>query len=88
MRQRRTAVLVLGMGALLTGLLALQFGWVRALVDARSDLFDEQARTALVEVQAVLGLSTAEFPPPPVSGWSPSSGPQADSIAEVRGMEP
>lgn len=84
MRQRRTAVLVLGMGALLTGLLALQFGWVRALVDARSDLFDEQARTALVEVQTVLGLSTAEFPPPPVSGWSPSSGPQADSIAEVR----
>ncbi len=84
MRQRRTAVLVLGMGALLTGLLALQFGWVRALVDARSDLFDEQARTALVEVQTVLGLSTAEFPPPPMSGWSPSSGPQADSIAEVR----
>ena len=84
MRQRRTAVLVLGMGALLTGLLALQFGWVRALVEARSDLFDEQARTALVEVQTVLALSTAEFPPPPVAGWSPSSGPQADSIAEVR----
>ncbi len=72
------------MGALLTGLLALQFGWVRALIEARSDLFDEQARTALVEVQSVLALSTAEFPPPPVTGLAPASGPQADSLAEVR----
>ena len=43
MKQRRTNVLVLGMGMLLLGLLAMQFGWVRALVGARSDLFDEQA---------------------------------------------
>ena len=41
MKQRRTNVLVLGMGMLLLGLLAMQFGWVRALVGARSDLFDE-----------------------------------------------
>jgi len=31
MRSRRTAVLVLGMGALLSGLLTLQFGWVRGV---------------------------------------------------------
>ena len=49
MQQRRTTILVAGMGGLLVGLLALQFSWMRALVEARSDLFDEQARTALVE---------------------------------------
>ncbi|MBL6644921.1 MAG: HAMP domain-containing histidine kinase [Flavobacteriales bacterium] len=86
MKLRRTNVLVLGMGTLLLGLLALQFGWVRALVEARSDLFDEQARTALVEVQSVLALSTVAFPPPPVSSWSPSSGAAADSLAEVRAV--
>ena len=63
------------MGTLLSGLLALQFGWVRALVEARGDLFDEQVRTALVEVQSVLELSTTEFPPPPSPGLSPTSGP-------------
>ena len=85
MRRRRTAVLVLGMGALLSGLLTLQFGWVRALVEARSDLFDEQARTALVEVQSILALSTADFPPPPPpAGLAPVSGPAADSLVAVR----
>lgn len=84
MKPRRTTILVLGMGALLSGLLALQFGWVRALVEARGDLFDEQARTALVEVQSVLALSTAEFPPPPVAGFAPAVGAAADSLAMVR----
>ena len=84
MRSRRTNVLVLGMGMLLFGLLAMQFGWVRALVGARSDLFDEQARTALVEAQSVLSQMPFGFPPPPVSGWSPSSGAAADSLAELR----
>ena len=84
MQKRRTTILVLGMGALLVGLLALQFSWVRALVDARSDLFDEQVRTALVEVQSVLALSDAEFPPPTRGGLSASSGALADSLAEVR----
>jgi two-component system phosphate regulon sensor histidine kinase PhoR len=73
------------MGALLSGLLGLQFGWVKALVEARSDLFDEQARTALVEVQSVLSHSRATFPPPsPVSGLAPVSGPAADSLATLR----
>lgn len=84
MGQRRTPVLVLGMGILMFGLLALQFGWVRALVEARGDLFDEQVRAALVEVQSVLVLSGAQFPPPPSGGWSPASGTAADSIAAVR----
>ena len=87
MKQRRTNVLVLGMGMLLLGLLAMQFGWVRALIDARSDLFDEQARTALVEVQSVLSRMPIGFPPPPSSGWSPSSGAAADSLAEIRAEE-
>ena len=43
MQQRRTTILVVGMGGLLVGLLALQFSWIRALVEARSALFDEQA---------------------------------------------
>lgn len=72
---------------LLLGLLAMQFGWVRALVGARSDLFDEQARTALVEVQDVLSRMPIGFPPPPVSGWSPSTGAAADSLAEIRAQE-
>lgn len=84
MRPRRTTVLLTGMGFLLVGLLTLQFGWVRALVDARGHLFDEQARTALVEVQSVLSLSPVRFPPPPMPGWSPSSGPAADSLSSVR----
>lgn len=84
MQQRRTTILVAGMGALLVGLLALQFSWVRALVEARSDLFDEQARTALVEVQSVLSLSPVEFPLPPSPGLAPTSGPRADSLAEAR----
>ena len=84
MRPSRTTILVLGMGTLLSGLLALQFGWVRALVEARGDLFDEQVRTALVEVQSVLELSTTEFPPPPSPGLSPTGGPVADSLAAVR----
>lgn len=87
MKQRRTNVLVLGMGMLLFGLLAMQFGWVRALVGARSDLFDEQARTALVRVQSVLSLMPVGFPPAPVSGWSPTAGAAADSLAEVRAEE-
>lgn len=84
MQQRRTTVLVAGMGGLLIGLLALQFIWIRALVDARSTLFDDQARTALVEVQSILSLSTIVFPRPPSPGLSPASGPMADSLAEVR----
>ena len=84
MRQRRTNVLVLGMGMLLFGLLAMQFGWVRSLIGARSDLFDEQARTALVKVQSVLSLMPVGFPPPPTTGWSPSTGAAADSLAEIR----
>jgi two-component system phosphate regulon sensor histidine kinase PhoR len=73
------------MGALLSGLMALQYGWVQALVEARSDLFDEQARTALVEVQSVLTLSEADFPPPPSApGLAPVSGPAADSLAVLR----
>jgi len=84
MQQRRTTVLVAGMGGLLIGLLALQFIWIRALVDARSTLFDDQARTALVEVQSILSLSTTVFPHPPSPGLSPASGPMADSLAEVR----
>ena len=72
------------MGGLLIGLLALQFIWIRALVDARSTLFDDQARTALVEVQSILNLSTIVFPSPPSPGLSPASGPMADSLAEVR----
>ncbi len=84
MQQRRTTVLVAGMGGLLIGLLALQFIWIRALVEARSTLFDDQARTALVEVQSILSLSTVVFPRPPSPGLSPVSGPMADSIADVR----
>jgi len=84
MQQRRTTILVVGMGGLLVGLLALQFSWIRALVEARSALFDEQARTALVEVQSVLALSPASFPAPPSPGLAPSSGPRADSLAVVR----
>ena len=84
MQQRRTTILVAGMGGLLVGLLALQFSWMRALVEARSDLFDEQARTALVEVQSVLSLSPVEFPLPPSPGLAPASGPRADSLAEAR----
>ncbi|MBK12424.1 MAG: hypothetical protein CL849_02715 [Crocinitomicaceae bacterium] len=84
MQQRRTTVLVAGMGGLLIGLLALQFIWIRALVDARSTLFDDQARTALVEVQSILNLSAIVFPHPPSSGLSPASGPMADSLAEAR----
>lgn len=84
MQQRRTTILVAGMGGLLMGLLALQFSWMRALVEARSDLFDEQARTALVEVQSVLSLSPVEFPLPPSPGLAPTSGPRADSLAEAR----
>jgi two-component system phosphate regulon sensor histidine kinase PhoR len=84
MKQRRTNVLVLGMGMLLFGLLAMQFGWVRALIGARSDLFDEQARTALVKVQSVLSLMPVGFPPPPTTGWSPATGAAADSLAEIR----
>ena len=76
--------MVVGMGGLLVGLLALQFSWIRALVEARSALFDEQARTALVEVQSVLALSPASFPAPPSPGLAPSSGPMADSLAVVR----
>ena len=83
MQQRRTTVLVAGMGGLLIGLLALQFIWIRALVDARSTLFDDQARTALVEVQSILSLSAIVFPRPPSPGLSPASGPMADSLAEV-----
>ena len=84
MRQRRTIVLVLGMGSLLMGLLALQFSWIRALVDARTTLFDEQARTALVEVQSILDLSGAVFPPIPTGGLAPATGPAADSLAARR----
>lgn len=84
MQQRRTTVLVAGMGGLLIGLLALQFIWIRALVDARSTLFDDQARTALVEVQSILNLSAIVFPHPPSSGLSLASGPMADSLAEAR----
>lgn len=72
------------MGSLLMGLLALQFGWMRALVEARSALFDEQARTALVEVQSILALANATFPPPPEAGFAPTSGPAADSLAVLR----
>ena len=72
------------MGSLLMGLLALQFGWMRALVEARSALFDEQARTALVEVQSILALANATFPPPPEAGFAPTSGPAADSLAILR----
>ena len=72
------------MGGLLIGLLALQFIWIRALVDARSTLFDDQARTALVEVQSILNLSAIVFPHPPSSGLSLASGPMADSLAEAR----
>ena len=72
------------MGMLLFGLLAMQFGWVRSLIGARSDLFDEQARTALVKVQSVLSLMPVGFPPPPTTGWSPSTGAAADSLAEIR----
>jgi len=86
MQQRRTTILVAGMGGLLMGLLALQFSWMRALVEARSDLFDEQARTALVEVQSVLSLSPVEFPLPPSPGLAPASGPRADSLAEARAL--
>ena len=84
MQQRRTTILVVGMGGLLVGLLALQFSWIRALVEARSALFDEQARTALVEVQSVLALSPASFPAPPSPGLASSSGRMADSLAVVR----
>ena len=84
MQQRRTTILVIGMGGLLVGLLALQFSWVRALVEARSALFDEQARTALVEVQSVLALNPASFPMPLSPGMAPASGPMADSLAGVR----
>jgi len=84
MQRQRTTVLVMGMGGLLVGLLALQFSWIRALVDARSTLFDEQARTALVEVQSILSLSPASFPPPSSPGLSPASGPMADSLVEAR----
>lgn len=87
MKQRRTNVLVLGMGMLLFGLLAMQFGWVRALIGARSDLFDEQARTALVRVQSAVSLMPVGFPPPPVSRWAPSPGAASDSLAEIRAEE-
>ena len=66
------------------GLLGLQFGWLRALVEARSDLFDDQVTSALVEVQSILELSNETFPPPPSSGLGPASGPVADSLASVR----
>jgi two-component system phosphate regulon sensor histidine kinase PhoR len=62
----------------------MQFGWVRALIGARSDLFDEQARPALVKVQSVLSLMPVGFPPPPTTGWSPATGAAADSLAEIR----
>ncbi|MAC17583.1 MAG: hypothetical protein CMC97_04730 [Flavobacteriales bacterium] len=84
MRQRRTAILILGMGSLLMGLLALQFSWIRALVDSRSTLFDEQARTALVEVQSMLDLSGVAFPPIPTDGLAPMVGPGADSLSALR----
>lgn len=72
------------MGSLLMGLLALQFSWIRALVDARSTLFDEQARTALVEVQSMLDLSGVDFPPIPADGLAPMVGPGADSLSALR----
>ena len=84
MQQRRTTVLVAGMGVLLFGLLALQFIWVRALVEARSKLFDDQTRTALIEAKSALSLSNVVFPSPLHSGLSPASGPMADSLVEVR----
>lgn len=84
MKQRRTLFLVVGMGGLLVGLLTMQFSWVRALVEARSSLFDEQARTALLEVQSVLTITGASFPSALSPGISPVSGPRADSLAEVR----
>ena len=84
MKQRRTFILVLGMGGLLLGLMTMQFSWVRALVKARSTLFDEQVRTALVEVQSVLTLSGARFPASAKSGLAPSSGLRADSLSQVR----
>ena len=79
MQKRRTTILVLGMGDS-SGLLALQFS-IRALVEARG-AFDEQARTALVEVQSVLALS-----PPPSGTGLPGLAPfrpMADSLAVVR----
>lgn len=84
MQQRRTAILLIGMGGLLMGLLALQFSWIQALIDARSTLFDEQARTALVEVQSVLALTDSDFPEPQHAGMAPSSGPKADSLSAAR----
>ena len=75
MKQRRTLFLVVGMGGLLVGLLTMQFSWVRALVEARSSLFDEQARTALVEVQSVLTITGCLLPFRPVAGDIASFGP-------------
>ena len=84
MKQRRTLILVLGTGALLVGLMTMQFSSIRALVEARSTLFDDQARTALVEVQSVLTLSGIQFPASAKGGFSPSSGLRADSLSQVR----
>ena len=80
-----TAILILGMGGLLMGLLALQFSWMRALVDARSDFFDEQARTALVEVQSVSSQAPSSFPGLAFTGLGPSLRPAGGLWAEACG---